>query len=263
MTWCFDDDFVGWAPLSPAFVFTTSGYFGAAFVDPPSRYVFVPTRSFVGVNASTVRVPGTRNATLLRSGTRMTRFSVSRNFVHSSGPDPKRIERATGRPIRTASFTKTRLQPSRIDAAGPIRGSRLALTSRTTPRVGAHPTTRTRPAGTALRSHSRSVAQQPRQAHSPATMPRSQTRAIGRQGPSQRVRAEQAPRPNETRRRRAAQSAPGFQAAPRTERKAQPRNVTRAPSAPLEHAAPPAQTRAAPRVQARPAPPPRQEKQPH
>ncbi len=290
VTWCFDDDFIGWAPLSPAFVFTTSGYFGAAFVDPPSRYVFVPTRSFVGINASTVRVPGTRNATLLRSGTTMTRFSVSRNFVHSSGPDPKRIERATGRPIRTASFTKARLHPSRIDAAGPIRGSRLALTSRTNLRAGVQPktTARTRPAGTALRSRSRSAAPRPRHGQAAATEPRSQTHAVGRQAPSQRVRAGETPRPNEARRSRATQ--PGFQAAPRTERQAQPRTVTRAPSAPLEHAAPPAQTHAAPRVQvrpmpqvaraapqtrmqprpapapprgSRPAPPPRQDKQPH
>lgn len=106
VTWCSTDDFIGWAPLSPGFAFTTSGYFGRAFVDPASSYVFVPTRSFAGVNASTVRVSPTQNATLLRSGTKTTRFSVANGVVRAGGPDPKRIERVTHRAIRPTSLAR-------------------------------------------------------------------------------------------------------------------------------------------------------------
>ncbi|MGH9441130.1 MAG: DUF6600 domain-containing protein [Thermoanaerobaculia bacterium] len=165
VTWCYSDDFIGWAPLSPAFVFTTSGYFGRAFVDPPSRYVFVPTRSFVGVNAATVRLSSRQNATLLRRGTSMTRFSVANGVVRTNGPDPKRIERVTRRTIRPTSLAAAKLHPTRIDAVGRAHSSRIALTSRAAARPTATRTrSRTRSAavpgrattqhGTAARSHS-------------------------------------------------------------------------------------------------------------
>ena len=130
VTWCYGDDFVGWAPLPPTFAFAATGYFGSPLVVSSSRYVFVATNRFVGGNVSTVRMPMTRNASLLRTGTPMTRFSVSGNTVRTNGPDPRRIERATHTPIRKTSLSAAKLRPTKIDAAGPIRGSRLSLVTK-------------------------------------------------------------------------------------------------------------------------------------
>ncbi len=142
VTWCSTDDFIGWAPLAPGFVFTTSGYFGRPIVCPTSSYVFVATRSFVGVNAASVRVAPSQNATLLRSGTKTTRFSVANGVVRTSGPDPKRIERVTHRAIRPTSLSRANLRPTRFNAA---RGSRIALTTRSS--ATSRPAVSTRAAG--------------------------------------------------------------------------------------------------------------------
>ena len=144
VTWCWGDGFIGWAPLSPGFVFTASGYFGGAVVDPASSYVFVPPSRLVGVNASTARFSPARNATFLRTGRTLTRFSTSGGVVRTLGPDPKRIEGLTHRAIRPTSIAAAKLHPVRIDA-GRARGSRISLTSRANPGPSARTMARSHP----------------------------------------------------------------------------------------------------------------------
>jgi len=65
VTWAYTDDYVGWAPVPPTFALSATGYFGAPVVVTATRYVFVPTRQFVGVPVATVRVPAQQGVTIL------------------------------------------------------------------------------------------------------------------------------------------------------------------------------------------------------
>jgi hypothetical protein len=118
VTWAYSDDYIGWAPVPATFVFSSGGYFGSPVVLSASRYCFVPTSQFVGVNVSTVRVPMQQNTTIFARTTRATRFQVSNGVVHTAGLDPSRIERATGHHIQPASINQIHSRPTTVAAAG-------------------------------------------------------------------------------------------------------------------------------------------------
>lgn len=133
VTWCYSDEYVGWAPLSPNFTLTASGYFGSPVIDPARSYVFVPTTRFVGVNTSTVRLPAVRNATILQRTRPATAFSVSGGTVRNTAISPSRIERATGKPVSRRSIAAARTDPRpvpRMAANGPLRLAAPAKTLR-------------------------------------------------------------------------------------------------------------------------------------
>lgn len=126
VTWAWSDNFIGWAPVPVGFVFTTGGFFGGPVVVSASRFCFVPTTQFVGVNASTVRVPVQQNSTIFARTTRSTSFQVSNGIVHSGGPQLSRIERATGHQIQRASIGSVNARPTTI-AAGGVSKSRIGV----------------------------------------------------------------------------------------------------------------------------------------
>jgi uncharacterized protein DUF6600 len=127
VTWAYSDNYIGWAPVPATFVFSSGGYFGGPVVLSASRYCFVPTSQFVGVNASTVRVPIQQNSTIFASTTRATRFQVSNGIVHTAGLDPARIERVTGRHLQRASISQVHTQPTTVAAAGLSKSRSLGV----------------------------------------------------------------------------------------------------------------------------------------
>jgi hypothetical protein len=118
VTWAYTDDYIGWAPVPPTFVLTSGGYFGGPIVISPSRYSFVPTSQFVGVNVATARVPAQQNPTIFTRATKATSFRVSGGIVHTAGPPPSRIEKVTGRHLERASIDRLKARPTTIAAAG-------------------------------------------------------------------------------------------------------------------------------------------------
>ena len=118
VTWAYTDDYVGWAPVPPSFALSATGYFGAPVVVTATRYVFVPTRQFVGVPVATVRVPAQQGVTILPHAVKTTRFDVSNGFVRVAGPPQARVERAVGHPIQRVSTTSLRAQPTTLAAGG-------------------------------------------------------------------------------------------------------------------------------------------------
>ena len=127
VTWAYSDDYIGWAPVPATFVFSSGGYFGSPVVLSASRYCFVPTSRFVGVNVSTVRVPIQQNTTIFARTTRATRFQVSNGVVHTAGLDPSRIERATGHHIQPASINQIHSRPTTVAAAGFSKSKSLGV----------------------------------------------------------------------------------------------------------------------------------------
>lgn len=125
VTWAYTDDYVGWAPVPPSFILTASGYVGAPIVVASTRYVFVPTRQFVGVRVSTVRVAPAQNTTIFARAAKTTRFQVSNGIVRTAGPSTARIEKATGRPVERVSAARIKTQPTTLAAAGVSKGGRV------------------------------------------------------------------------------------------------------------------------------------------
>ncbi len=127
VTWCYSDDWIGWAPLPPEMAFGVSGYSGRPIVLPATRYVFVPTTRFVGTNVSSVRVDPSRNATLFRQARPVTRFDVSGGVVRNVALPVSTVQRATGRRIVPREIRAARTAPRTLEASGLARHGRVAV----------------------------------------------------------------------------------------------------------------------------------------
>ncbi|HVN75780.1 MAG TPA: DUF6600 domain-containing protein [Thermoanaerobaculaceae bacterium] len=111
VTWCYDADFIGWAPLPPTFAFAAYGYRGRPVVVPESRYVFVPGNRFVGASIAGVRVPVSRNPALLQRGRSVTGFSVAGGVVANTALPLRQVQAAVGRTIPVRSISAARTDP--------------------------------------------------------------------------------------------------------------------------------------------------------
>jgi hypothetical protein len=86
-------DYIGWAPVSPRFYVGGSWSYGA----PASPFVFVPTRHFCEARVGRYVVPE-RQVRSIYGETRVANtLVVENNVVVNRGPDPRVIERASGR----------------------------------------------------------------------------------------------------------------------------------------------------------------------
>ena len=132
VTWAYTDDYVGWAPVPPSFVVTATGYAGPAVAIAASRYVFVPSRQFVGVPVNTVRVSAAQNAVIFPRARRATTFTVANGYVHNVGLPPAQIERVVGRRLSPAGIPPQRIHaaPITTGTAGGVRSLRVVAPAR-------------------------------------------------------------------------------------------------------------------------------------
>jgi Family of unknown function (DUF6600) len=130
VTWCYSDDYVGWAPLPPSIDLRLSGYVGPPIVLPASRYVFVPTGRFVGQRISRVRLSPRRNSAILAHTRKTTTFGIYHGVVRDPGPPVTRIERVTHRRIERRSAGSLKLRPTSVRAAGALQGRRVRVIAR-------------------------------------------------------------------------------------------------------------------------------------
>lgn len=137
VTWCYSDSYVGWAPIPPSLVFGVSGYYGRPIVLAHSAYVFVPAGRMVGVNVSSVRLPVARNAAILPTVRKATRFSVSGGIVRNMALPVKTVERASHTTIRKVSIEQAKTRPMSLKATGAVQGNRVAVVSKGGPAAGA------------------------------------------------------------------------------------------------------------------------------
>jgi len=209
VTWAYTDDYVGWAPVPPTFALSATGYFGAPVVVTATRYVFVPTRQFVGVPVATVRVPAQQGVTILPHAVKTTRFDVSNGVVRVAGPPAARVERAVGHPIQRVATASLRAQPTTLAAAGMTksRSIRVVAPEAERAKVAAAP---------AARPETRSAQAKPQKAQA-------ETRQA-------QTRAEKAPKSEKQPARPASESNArnaSASKAPRTRRSPSPRRVRR------------------------------------
>jgi hypothetical protein len=170
VTWAYTDDYIGWAPVPPSFILTASGYVGAPIVVASTRYVFVPTTRFVGVRASTVRVAPAQNTTIFARATKTTRFQVSNGIVHTAGPPPARIEKATGRPVERASVERIKTQPTTLAAAGVSKSRSLHVVAPAKERAASATAQKSREtAATTKKTHENTAAAQKSHGNAEAT----------------------------------------------------------------------------------------------
>ncbi|MGE5414067.1 MAG: DUF6600 domain-containing protein [Syntrophomonadaceae bacterium] len=166
VTWAYGDDYVGWAPVPPSFGFTVSRYVGSPVVLPATRYVFVPTRQFVGVPVAGVRLPVERNSVIFARTVKTTDYRVSGGVVRTAGPPTARIERVAGHKIAPVSIDRVRARPTTLAEAGVANASRIrvaAPASETRKLASEKPAesraaAKTAPAGKPAKAESRSTA---------------------------------------------------------------------------------------------------------
>lgn len=127
VTWAYGDDYVGWAPVPPSFALTVSGYVGAPVVLPATRYVFVPTRQFVGVPVASIRLPEARNATIFARTVKTTDYRVTGGVVRTAGPPTARIERVAGTRIAPVSIDRVKARPTTLAEAGAGKAGKVRV----------------------------------------------------------------------------------------------------------------------------------------
>jgi hypothetical protein len=177
VTWAYSDDFVGWAPVPPSFALTATGYVGAPVVLASTRYVFVPSRQFVGVRVASVRLPSQRNPTIFAQTIRTTSFHVSGGVLHNVGSTPERIARVAGHRIDPVPVAKAGVRPVSLTESGVAQGRRLAVVAPKAERAAAiskpSETAHARPSRNVERSHATNArpAESPRQPAAAKTRP--------------------------------------------------------------------------------------------
>lgn len=151
VTWAYTDDYVGWAPIPPSFAVSFTGYVGTPVVLATTRYCFVPSRQFVGVNVASVRVPVAQNAAIFTRSVKNTNFRVAGGVVRTAGPPTAQIERASAHKIAPVSIDRVKTRPTTLEQAGARSGSRVAVAAPAAEReriAAAKPETRTKEAAT-------------------------------------------------------------------------------------------------------------------
>ncbi|MBE2287084.1 MAG: hypothetical protein IAE77_26745 [Prosthecobacter sp.] len=108
VSWRQSDNFIGWAPLPPearwsaniGFRSWTDSYYDIG----PSYYNFVPVGSFATRSSlQPVIVDRSRNVTFVDNSVNITNITRQQNVVNNifvGGPDPARVERRSGNPVR-------------------------------------------------------------------------------------------------------------------------------------------------------------------
>jgi hypothetical protein len=145
VTWSYNANYVGWAPLPPSVVIGGSGYAGSAVVLSPARYVFVPTNRFVGVNVASVRVPTLQSETIFRQTTQITRFSVAGGIVRNTAIPMATIEHAGGSRVETQNISVAKTAPrsfavhgnGSLPVAAPANEIKAAVSGRPQPAASA------------------------------------------------------------------------------------------------------------------------------
>ena len=253
VTWAYGDDYVGWAPIPPSFGLTATGYVGAPVVLAATRYVFVPTRQFVGVPVASVRLPEARNATIFARTVKTTDYRVTGGIVRTAGPPTARIERVAGTKIAPVSIDRVKARPTTLAEAGAGKTGKIRV---------AAPASETRKLAVSAETAPRNAAAPKTEAHgrTRATEPPAAT-AHGREPAAPSTGREPAAPPVQTAKREAPKNAhgqPASHAAPSHEKApaSAPKREKKPPpeKAPVHEAAPSPAT-----AQARPAEPPRSE----
>ncbi|MEP6995896.1 MAG: DUF6600 domain-containing protein [Acidobacteriota bacterium] len=263
VTWAYSDDYIGWAPVPPSFALSAGGYLGRPVVLAQTRYVFVPSRQFIGTRVSSVRVPARQNQAIFRRTTKATRFEVSNGIVRTAGLPSARVERAAGRSLQRVSIEQARSRPTAFTAASGTRNATVPVVAPKSERARAfagggravEAPGRKAPASGEQASENRN-AHAPR-AQQPVERPRAEKAPAGSlppqpkgQGQAQKQRAESQPhaRPPqhgraEHRESAAPHPAPPREAAPRVEHQPAPQPN---PHGAVQHAPPSQRAKPAP-----------------
>jgi hypothetical protein len=188
-------DYIGWAPVPPRYVVGASISF-ASF--GPDRCVFVPARSFLAPRVRGYAVPRADVNVAISRTHIVNNITVQNHIVVNRGPDPRGIERATGRTIRAEPIARVKhVAPNGRFDAQEVRADRYAgggaprvtapeLSRRSDPTRSAtqtggphHPAPAHQPTPAARPEPSRHQAQasQPTQAKPPAESHQPQARA--------------------------------------------------------------------------------------
>ena len=102
-------DYIGWAPVSPGFSIGVSVGFGVPTASP---FVFVSAGNFLAPRIRTCFVPQSRTTVIINNTRIVNNLRVENSVVVNRGPDPRIIERASGRRVREVPIERvSRVMP--------------------------------------------------------------------------------------------------------------------------------------------------------
>jgi hypothetical protein len=125
VSWRADDDYIGWAPLPPAY--RVRPRFGLRFADaslPAESFLFVPQPRFLEPRVVAYALPPGQAKKLFRTSRDFTRYRVVNNLFVNEGVPIARLEPGLGR--RVTRYQLVDLAPDRGRRTR-IEGSRIAL----------------------------------------------------------------------------------------------------------------------------------------
>ena len=129
VSWRYDDQYIGWAPLPPDAGWGSSGLsLSISVLDRSinrSAWCFTPIRTFGTTRIRSSLLPVSRNVTLLASTRNVTRYEVYNSLPAERGLRPEIIERVTGRRFQRYRVVDTRSQANLRSPE--IQGSTIAV----------------------------------------------------------------------------------------------------------------------------------------
>lgn len=105
VAWRNNDDYYGWAPLSPGLSISVS--VGAYDAIPSGRWVFAPHQYITSPYVSRYYVPRTQNVTIIRRTTVIANVNVRNDVQYVAGPRREDVERVNHTQIRTYTVSNS------------------------------------------------------------------------------------------------------------------------------------------------------------
>lgn len=103
VAWRNDNDYYGWAPLSPGLTIGVS----VGNTIPYNRWVFAPHRYIANPQISRYYVPRTRNVTIIKNTTVINNVSIKNNVHYVAGPKKQDVEKVNRTTVKTYTVSNS------------------------------------------------------------------------------------------------------------------------------------------------------------
>ncbi len=145
--WCYGGGYIGWEPMPPDPYWQGAYYYGSYDCTSPAYYshaVFVSETYFGRPGMSSHYEPRSRNAVTASATVNVTSYSRGRAGIANHGIDVRKLEAATGQPIKVFPVvaTKAPVAGARADAMRELKIFRPSVTGLTAPKLTTPPSAR-------------------------------------------------------------------------------------------------------------------------
>ncbi len=134
MSWCQNDNYYGWAPLTPraGFEAGVGFHFGLGNVDASlglgeRDYFFVPANAFLEINLRSSGIRGEERARVYNQTTAANNYTVTNNRVVNEGIPAKTVAAATKRDVKPVAIADHQGKPGEKGTPSKLMGGKLEV----------------------------------------------------------------------------------------------------------------------------------------